>query len=388
MYTKSNAALKHELKKGKIAQVKSEAGIFMENILVTGGAGFIGANFIDYVLKLSTDIEIYNLDALTYAGNTANLEKVTDPSRHHFIQGDIQDTNLVKTIIDQHQVTRIVHFAAETHVDKSLKTPEKFVAANVWGTVSVLTAALEVWKKRGILNEPEVRFHHISTDEVFGELQPGDPPFSESTPYSPNSPYSASKAASDHFVRAFLHSFGLPVTLTNCSNNYGPYQYPEKLIPLMIQNALQNKPLPVYGEGAQIRDWLYVSDHCEAIWQVLTNGIVGETYCVGGEVQPTNLEVVQTVCGILEEIRPVSGQKYADLITFVTDRPGHDFRYAIDINKIRSELGWYPKTNLYEGLRKTISWYIENPEWVKLVTGKTDYADWIKTNYSNKRMAK
>jgi dTDP-glucose 4,6-dehydratase len=360
----------------------------MENILVTGGAGFIGANFVDYALKINADIEIYNLDALTYAGNTANLSRLIDPSRHHFIHGDIQDTHLLKEILEQHEITRIVHFAAETHVDRSLSEPEKFIATNVWGTVSLLTAALETWKKKEILKEPGVRFHHISTDEVYGELQPGDPPFNENTPYSPNSPYSASKAASDHFVRAFHHSFGLPVTITNCSNNYGPYQYPEKLIPLMILNALQQKPLPVYGAGAQIRDWLYVTDHCDAIWTVLTRGKVGETYCIGGEEQPSNLQVVQAICGIMEELHPVTGRKYADLITFVTDRPGHDFRYAIDISKIQQELGWFPKTSLQAGLWNTVSWYLENPEWIGQVTGKPDYADWIKTNYSKQRTVK
>lgn len=360
----------------------------MEKILVTGGAGFIGANFIDFVLRVSTDIEIYNLDALTYAGNAANLNTLTDPGRHHFIHGDIQDTSLVKSILERQNITRIVHFAAETHVDRSLMEPEKFISSNVWGTVSLLKAALEVWKAGGILDEPSVRFHHISTDEVFGELKPGDPPFNELTPYSPNSPYSASKAASDHFVRAFHHSFGLPVTITNCSNNYGPFQYPEKLIPLVILNAIQLKPLPVYGAGQQIRDWLFVGDHCEAVWAVLERGKVGETYCIGGEEQPTNLEVVQALCGILDEYRPVQGRKYSDLITFVTDRPGHDFRYAIDISKIRQELGWFPKTSLDAGLRRTVTWYLDNPEWIGQVTDRADYSNWINANYSKQRMDK
>lgn len=358
-----------------------------EKILVTGGAGFIGSNFIQFAQNTSPDVEVFNLDALTYAGNLVNLENLPDPKRHHFIKGRIEDTSLVKEILEKHEISKIVHFAAETHVDRSLVDPERFVTSNVWGTVSLLNASYEVWKKRGMLEDPRVRFHHISTDEVFGQLQPDDPPFSEATPYAPNSPYSASKAASDHFVRAYHHSFGLPVTITNCSNNYGPFQYPEKLIPLMVLNALHQKPLPVYGTGSQMRDWLFVMDHCEAIWEVLHKGLIGETYCIGGDSNPSNLEVVQSVCLIMDELKPKKNFAYKNLITFVTDRPGHDFRYAININKIKQEIGWFPRTDLQSGLKKTVKWYLDNPDWVKNVIEKPDYKQWIAENYTKQRKA-
>ena len=360
----------------------------MEKILVTGGAGFIGANFIHFALSAAPDIEIFNLDALTYAGNPSNLELLPDPARHHFIKGRIEDTSLVKSIMQEHEIVKVVHFAAETHVDRSLLDPERFVTTNVWGTVSLLNAVYQVWKEQGVLDDPRVRFHHISTDEVFGELKSGEPSFSESTPYAPNSPYSASKAASDHFVRAYHHSFGLPVTITNCTNNYGQFQYPEKLIPLMVLNAVNQKPLPVYGTGAQVRDWLYVTDHCEAIWSVLNMGRAGEIYCIGGNNQPTNLEVVQSICSVLDELRPIAGFSYTNLITFVTDRPGHDFRYAMNINKITRELGWSPRTDFMTGLKKTVQWYLDNPKWVQQVIDKNEYKNWITDNYTKQRTAK
>lgn len=360
----------------------------MEKILVTGGAGFIGANFIHFALSTDPDIEIFNLDALTYAGNLSNLDILPDPARHYFIEGRIEDTSLVMDILQKHEIFKVVHFAAETHVDRSLLDPERFVATNVWGTVSLLNAAYQVWREQGMLDDPCVQFHHISTDEVFGELQQGEPSFSEATPYSPNSPYSASKAASDHFVRAYHHSFGLPITITNCTNNYGQFQYPEKLIPLMVLNAVNQKPLPVYGTGSQVRDWLYVTDHCEAIWSVLNKGRAGETYCIGGNNQPTNLEVVQAICSILDELRPIAGSSYTDLIRFVTDRPGHDFRYAMNINKITQELGWSPRTDLKTGLKKTVQWYLDNPKWVQDVIEKNEYKNWITDNYTKQRTAK
>ncbi len=355
----------------------------METILVTGGAGFIGTNFIRYILTNTQDIQVVNLDALTYAGNLESLASLPNSERHIFVRGRIEDTELVIRLLDTHEVKKIVHFAAETHVDRSIANPDAFVLTNVIGTCSLLKAALKNWSDRKILDDSTVRFHHISTDEVFGALDADDEPFDEGTPYAPNSPYSASKAASDHFVRSFYKTYGLPISITNCSNNYGPFQYPEKLIPLMVLNALEGKSLPVYGEGAQIRDWLYVSDHCDAIWKVLNMGNVGETYCVGGDTQPRNIEIVQKICQVLDTLKPLErGKSYASQIQYVTDRPGHDFRYAINTEKIKSQLGWTPQMNFDSGLKNTIQWYVENTKWVQQIRNNPAYQAWLLENYS------
>lgn len=357
----------------------------MQNILVTGGAGFIGSNFIRYLLRIEPDVQIINLDALTYAGSLENLKDLPDPKRYTFVHGDICDQELVANLLRQHRVDTIVHFAAETHVDRSILGPQQFVQANIVGAFTLLEAARKFWLQA---QEPQqaapqhVRFHHISTDEVFGSLGPGDPPFTETTNYAPNSPYAASKAASDHLVRAHVHTYGLPCTITNCSNNYGPYQFPEKLIPLMILNALAGRPLPVYGDGQQIRDWLFVEDHCEAIYTVLRNGTVGETYNIGGGNQPTNLSIVHTLCDILDELRPDSPHApHRGLIQFVADRPGHDRRYAMDISKINKKLGWKPRHSLESGLLDTVKWYLEHQEWVDAIRQQQDYQGWLAKNY-------
>jgi len=354
----------------------------MRNILLTGGAGFIGTNFVRLILAQKPNVHIYNLDALTYAGSLENLHDLPDPKRHTFIQGDICDRELVDRLLKEHEIDTIVHFAAESHVDRSILGPGQFVQTNIVGTFTLLEAARQAWitEKRFPVNQ--VRFHHVSTDEVFGSLSPQDPAFSEATPYSPNSPYSASKASSDHLVRAYLHTYGLPVTVTNCSNNYGPYQFPEKLIPLIILNALEGKRLPVYGDGKQVRDWLYVEDHCEAILAVLERGKVGETYNIGGNNQPYNIEIVDAICAILDELLPASPlQPFENLITYVTDRPGHDRRYAMNIEKIERELGWRPKESLQTGLEKTVRWYLDHPEWVQAIRQTGDYKGWIDKNY-------
>jgi len=354
----------------------------MRNILLTGGAGFIGTNFVRLILAQKPNVHIYNLDALTYAGSLENLHDLPDPKRHTFIQGDICDRELVDRLLKEHEIDTIVHFAAESHVDRSILGPGQFVQTNIVGTFTLLEAARQAWitEKRFPVNQ--VRFHHVSTDEVFGSLSPQDPAFSEATPYSPNSPYSASKASSDHLVRAYLHTYGLPVTVTNCSNNYGPYQFPEKLIPLIILNALEGKRLPVYGDGKQVRDWLYVEDHCEAILAVLERGKVGETYNIGGNNQPYNIEIVDAICAILDELLPESPlQPFENLITYVTDRPGHDRRYAMNIEKIERELGWRPKESLQTGLEKTVRWYLDHPEWVQAIRQTGDYKGWIDKNY-------
>ena len=357
----------------------------MRNVLVTGGAGFIGSNFISTLLRVEPEIEIVNLDALTYAGSVENLKDLPDPKRHTFIHGDIGDRSLVDDILHEHTIDTIVHFAAETHVDRSIVGPAQFVETNVLGTFVLLEAARQYWLDNQAHSIEEVRFHHISTDEVFGSLEPDDPAFSEKTPYAPNSPYAASKAASDHLVRSYGHTFGLPFSITNCSNNYGPYQFPEKLIPLMISNALKGLPLPIYGDGQQIRDWLYVGDHCEAILEVLRSGKPGETYIVGGNTQPTNIVVVNTLCEIMDECVPNSTYKPHDsLIKYVIDRPGHDRRYAMDISKIKDELGWQPRLSLSEGLLKTVEWYLEHPDWVEAIRKKGDYQNWIEKNYESR----
>ena len=355
----------------------------MRDVLVTGGAGFIGSNFVRHLLKVEPQVRIYNLDALTYAGSPANLDDLPDPDRHTFIQGNICDEDLVRGLFQKYNLDTVVHFAAESHVDRSILGPAPFIQTNIVGTFTLLEAARRAWQAEG--NEAVgVRFHHVSTDEVFGSLEADDPAFDESTPYQPRSPYSASKAASDHLVRAYFHTYGLPVTLSNCSNNYGPYQFPEKLIPLMILNALQGRPLPVYGDGLQIRDWLYVEDHCEAIQRVLKDGRPGETYNIGGGNQPYNIDLVGELCSMLDELRPAD-RPYASLITHVADRPGHDRRYAMDIAKIRSELGWNPRYDIERGLRETVKWYLEHEHWVKTIMEQDHYGDWLEKNYRSRK---
>lgn len=354
----------------------------MRNLLVSGGAGFIGSNFIRYVLSRDEDLCVVNLDALTYAGSRQNLQGLPAPDRHRFVKGDICDAPLVRRLLREQEIDTIVHFAAETHVDRSIQGPEPFIRSNVVGTFTLLEAARDVWLAGDGPDRSAVRFHHISTDEVYGELQAGDPACTEETPYAPSSPYAASKASSDHLVRAYGHTYGLPFTITNCTNNYGPYQHPEKFIPLMITRALGGQPLPVYGDGQQIRDWLYVEDHCRAIYRVLRRGRTGETYHVAGGTQPTNLEVVQRLCRILDEVRPRGEQgPYGALITFVEDRPGHDRRYALDTAKITGELGWRPEVSLQEGLERTVAWMLDHGEWLQAVTGSSDFQDWHAGQY-------
>jgi dTDP-glucose 4,6-dehydratase len=354
----------------------------MRNILVTGGAGFIGSNFIHYLQHAEPDAFIVNLDALTYAANLENLRNLPAPNRYLFIEGDICDRELVDRVLREHAISTIVHFAAESHVDRSIHGPAKFIQTNIVGTFTLLDAARHAWLTLKTVPIKRARFHHVSTDEVYGSLNPGDAAFTESTPYFPNSPYAASKASSDHLVRAYFHTYGLPVTITNCSNNYGPYQFPEKLIPLIVFNALNGRPLPIYGDGMQVRDWLYVEDHCEAIWQVVRRGRPGETYNIGGNNQPPNIQVVKEICAILDDLAPDSGQAPHDkLCSLVADRPGHDRRYAMNIEKIALELGWCPKEDLHSGLRKTVQWYLNNPEWVKAIAGRPEYQAWLQKNY-------
>jgi len=354
-------------------------------LLVTGGAGFIGSNFIRYLQKTAPEVEIFNLDLLTYAGSLENLKGLPFPEKHHFVQGDICDQALVENLLRENRVDTIVHFAAESHVDRSLKGPATFVQTNIMGTFSLLEAARIVWLNEGQQHSQPVRFHHISTDEVYGSLKPEEPAFSETTPYAPNSPYAASKASSDHLVRSYAHSFGLPVTISNCSNNYGPYQFPEKLIPLIILNAITGKPLPIYGDGMQIRDWLYVEDHCEAIWSIIQNGEIGESYNIGGCNQPANIEIVNTICGILDEKDDLKKDKPHDqLIEYVQDRPGHDRRYDMNIKKINRALGWQPKHDLQEGLRKTVEWYLDNIDWLNAIIQEKDYKNWVQVNYKRR----
>ena len=351
----------------------------MQNILVTGGAGFIGSNFVRYLLKAESKVRVMNLDALTYAGSLENLKDLPDESRHTFIQGDICDDKLIAKIFSENKIDTIVHFAAELHVDRSILGPAPFIQTNILGTFTLLEAARQAWAGE----RSGKRFHHVSTDEVFGSLSPNDFAFTESTSYEPRSPYSASKASSDHLVRAYFHTYGLPVTITNCSNNYGPYQFPEKLIPLMILNALRGKPLPVYGDGKQIRDWLYVVDHCEAIYLVLKNGRPGETYNIGGGNQPFNIDLVYELCSILDELKPIS-KSYKELIAYVPDRPGHDRRYAMDITKIRNELGWSPKHDIETGLRETVKWYLDHMDWVGAIMKQENFSDWLEQNYARR----
>ncbi len=352
-----------------------------KSILVTGGAGFIGSNFILQWLA-AENTPVVNLDKLTYAGNLANLESVSANPQYSFVHGDIGDRSLVADLLRRHQPQAIVHFAAESHVDRSIHGPDDFVRTNVNGTFNLLEEVRAYWSALNGQPKTAFRFLHVSTDEVYGSLRPEDPAFSETTAYAPNSPYSASKAASDHLVRAYHHTYGLPTLTTNCSNNYGPYQFPEKLIPLVILNALNGKALPVYGDGKNVRDWLYVADHCEAIRTVLSKGRVGETYNIGGENEKRNLEIVNVICSILDELRPKDPVvPHAKLITFVQDRPGHDRRYAIDARKIEAELGWKPRETFETGIRKTIEWYLANSAWIEGVTSGT-YRQWIATQYS------
>jgi dTDP-glucose 4,6-dehydratase len=357
----------------------------MKNVLVTGGAGFIGSNFVHFLLKVEADVRIVNLDLLTYAGSLENLRDLPYPEHHTFVRGDILDRALVDELLRKHKIDTVIHFAAETHVDRSILGPAQFVQTNIVGTFTLLEAVRQYWLDEKAFPLDQVRFHHVSTDEVYGTLAPGEPAWTEEIPYAPNSPYAASKAASDHLVRSYHHTYGLPVSITNCSNNYGPRQYPEKLIPLMIANAVEGKPLPVYGDGQQIRDWLYVGDHCEAIWVVAKRGNVGETYNIGGGNQPPNLEVVRTICKVLDEKLPESPYKpHESLIQFVADRPGHDRRYAMDITKIGRDLGWEPRQWLESGLQHTISWYLENQDWIEAVQKGSDYEQWISKNYQQR----
>jgi dTDP-glucose 4,6-dehydratase len=336
-------------------------------ILVTGGAGFIGSNFVSLAID-STDLTVVNLDKLTYAGNLATIEQFAE-DRHIFIHGDIGDRQLIANLLTKYQPQAIVNFAAETHVDRSIDGPASFIETNINGTFNLLESARQYWKELDAAARAEFRFLHISTDEVFGSLSADEPAFTELTPYTPNSPYSASKASSDHLVRAYFHTYGLPTLITNCSNNYGPYQFPEKLIPLTILNAFAGKPLPIYGDGKNVRDWLYVEDHCRAIALVLAEGVPGETYNVGGNAERDNLWLVNQLCAILDELLPTSPNCPHDrLIQFVTDRPGHDRRYAIDFTKLQTQLGWEPQEDISSGLRRTVQWYIDNQDWCQTVT--------------------
>ncbi len=349
-------------------------------LLVTGGAGFIGSNFVlDWLA--GSDEAVVNLDALTYAGNRRNLAAVDGDARHIFVHGDIGDFDLVAKLLAEHQPRAVLHFAAESHVDRSIHGPEDFIQTNIVGTFRLLEAVRAYHGQLPGKARNAFRFLHVSTDEVYGSLGRDDPAFSETRRYAPNSPYAASKAASDHLVRAYCHTYGLPVLTSNCSNNYGPYQFPEKLIPLVIHNALAGKPLPIYGDGQQVRDWLYVGDHCAALHRVLEAGRVGETYNVGGWNEKTNLEVVRTLCALLDELRPrADGQSYAMQITFVADRPGHDRRYAIDAGKLERELGWQPAESFETGIRRTVRWYLDHPDWVEQVTSGA-YRDWVGHHY-------
>jgi dTDP-glucose 4,6-dehydratase len=353
-------------------------------ILVTGGAGFIGANFVLDWLAASNETVI-NLDKLTYAGNPETLASLQGDARHQLTQGDIGDTALVSRLLAEHKPRAVVNFAAESHVDRSIHGPGDFIETNIVGTFHLLESVRRYWTDLPEADKTAFRFLHVSTDEVYGSLAKTDPAFAETHRYEPNSPYSASKAASDHLVRAWHHTYGLPVLTTNCSNNYGPYHFPEKLIPLMIVNALAGKPLPVYGDGMQIRDWLYVKDHCSAIRRVLEAGRLGEVYNVGGWNEKPNIEIVQTVCKLLDALRPkADGTSYASQITYVTDRPGHDRRYAIDARKLEAELGWKPAETFETGIRKTVEWYLANPDWVAHVQSGA-YRDWVSKNYAERQ---
>jgi dTDP-glucose 4,6-dehydratase len=357
-------------------------------IFVTGGAGFIGGNFIlDWLTgphALSNPEAVLNIDKLTYAGNLLTLESVKNHPRFQFVRGDIVDKELVEKLLEEYHPRSIIHFAAESHVDRSIHGPKDFIQTNILGTFHLMEATRSYWSRLSPIEQAKFRFLQISTDEVYGSLSPSEEPFTEIHAYKPNSPYAASKASSDHLVRAWHHTYGLPVMTTNCSNNYGPFHFPEKLIPLCILNALNGKPLPIYGDGQQVRDWLYVKDHCAAIRTVLEKGVPGQTYNIGGWNEKTNLEVVNIICRILDEIKPRSDRKsYVEQITFVYDRPGHDRRYAIDASKIENELGWRPAETFETGIRKTVQWYLENPQWVESVVNGS-YRDWVDFHYAYK----
>ena len=354
-------------------------------LLVTGGAGFIGSNFVLSSLAASGE-PVVNFDRLTYAGNLHNLDSLRGDARHVFVRGDIRDRSQVKQALERHRPRAIVHFAAESHVDRSIVGPAEFIDTNIVGTWALLEEARAYWGALPAAERDAFRFLHVSTDEVYGSLGPADPAFTETTPYAPNSPYAASKAASDHLVRAYHHTYGLPVLTGNCSNNYGPYQFPEKLIPLMIRNALAGEPLPVYGDGLQVRDWLYVLDHCEALRRILERGKVGHTYNIGGAAERKNIDVVRTICAILDRERPKPSGSYAAQISFVKDRPGHDRRYAIDGSKLRAELGWAPAQTFESGLASTARWYLGHSEWVEEVTSGA-YRTWVETNYARRGAA-
>jgi dTDP-glucose 4,6-dehydratase len=356
----------------------------LENVLVTGGAGFIGSNFVRHVLGTQPHVRVVNLDALTYAGSRENLSQLSGAERHSFVEGNICDRALVDDLLRGHRIDTVIHFAAETHVDRSILGPEPFVQTNIVGTSTLLEAVRQYWSIESGAGSAGHHFHHVSTDEVYGSLSQDDPAVSETTPYAPSSPYAASKAASDHLVRAYAHTYGLPVTISNCSNNYGQYQFPEKLVPLTILNALAGNPLPVYGDGQQIRDWLFVQDHCEAIQLILEQGAVGETYNVGGGNQPANLTIVETICDMLDELQPAAAP-YRELIQFVADRPGHDRRYAMDITKIKRDLGWAPRHSLAEGLRLTVEWFLAHQEWTAAIRNQPGYRAWMDRNYAERQ---
>lgn len=353
------------------------------NILVTGGAGFIGSAVIRHIIQ-NTNNQVLNIDKLTYAGNLESLKEIDQHSNYEFKQIDICDTEQITAAIDAFQPNAIMHLAAESHVDRSIDGPAAFIQTNIVGTYTLLEAARKYWMGLDAEAQQNFRFHHISTDEVYGDLEGTTDLFTETTSYAPSSPYSASKASSDHLVRAWHRTYGLPVIVTNCSNNYGPYHFPEKLIPLVILNALEGKALPIYGKGDQIRDWLFVEDHARALYKVVTEGVVGETYNIGGHNEKQNIEVVKTICKILDELKPqANGQAYASLITFVKDRPGHDLRYAIDATKIQNELGWTPTETFETGIRKTVEWYLNNQEWVAHIQSG-EYQSWLEKQYKAK----
>ncbi len=349
-------------------------------ILVTGGAGFIGSNFV--LQRIAAGDRVVNLDKLTYAGNLGNLASINANPAHIFVHGGIEDATLLQRLLQTHQPEALVNFAAESHVDRSIASPEEFISTNVVGTFRLLDGALAYYRALSSEAQSRFRFLHVSTDEVYGSLGPDDPAFTETHPYEPNSPYSASKAGSDHLVRAYQHTYGLPTLTTNCSNNYGPYQFPEKLIPLIILNALNGKALPIYGDGRNVRDWLYVGDHCEAIARVLDQGLVGETYNIGGNSEMANIDVVTTICSIMDEVHP-AGAPHNRLITFVKDRPGHDRRYAINASKLNREIGWGPRETFATGIRRTVEWYLSNSAWIAQVTSG-DYRKWIAANYDTR----
>ena len=359
----------------------------MRNVLVTGGAGFIGSNFVRFLLEREPGVRIVNLDALTYAGSLENLKDLPEPDRHVFVHGDIRDLETVAGLFRQYDIEAVVHLAAESHVDRSIVNPAPFIQTNILGTFNLLEAARQAW---GSGREPDggFRFLHVSTDEVFGSLGPNDPPFTEMTPYAPNSPYAASKAASDHLVRAYARTYDLPAMITNCSNNYGPFQFPEKVIPLVILNAVEGRGLPIYGDGQQIRDWLHVQDHCDGLWRALVDGRPGETYNFGGGGQHTNLGLVQQLCFQLDHFLPDAPScPHASLITHVADRPGHDRRYAMDITKAGRDLGWKPQHTLEDGLRMTVGWYLDHLEWIEAIRRQPSYQEWLRENYEVRGMS-